>query len=110
MRLHLDKNDKSFLKKGLKVYLSINAVIAVVGLSALIYGANKFYASWKENDANFKKHMLASVSEEDEFNKMFKKHQQDVSDIMNKESKALRERRDEHMKISSQNHSSQNNQ
>lgn len=109
MRLHLDKNDKSFLKKGLKVYLSINAVIAVVGLGALIYGANTFYSSWKENDANFKKNMLASVSEKDEFNKMFKKHQQDVSDIMNKESKALRERRDEHMKISEQNHSSQHN-
>lgn len=90
--MYLDPKEKTFIKKVLTAYLSIQGVLTIVGLAIFIYAANGFYKSWKAHNNQFKESMLASVEENKAFTKRFEEHKQGISDLMKERSDAMRER------------------
>ncbi len=92
--MNLSKAEKTFIKKLLTAYFSIQGVLFIVGLAVFIYFANGFYKQWKEQDFQHKAAMIASVSSDSPFNKRFEKHQQDIEDIMKEHSAGMKERHD----------------
>ena len=96
--MHLEQKEKNFIIRVLKSYLFINAVIGVVGLTALIYFSNQFYSSWKQKNDDFKNHMLSSIGKDDEFTKAFNNQKAILSDFMEEERQDFRKRHNEAMK------------
>ncbi len=96
--MHLNQKEKTFFMKALKAYLSINVVIAVVGLTLIVYFSNQFYSSWKQKNDDFKSHMLSSIGKDDEFTKAFNNQKKILSEFMEEEREDFRKRHNEAMK------------